>query len=202
MALVALTYPLEPLHKQKSWTENPFGTLDETLRNNSPWDPSRKVEIPGAGVFIQGHIDRLDLSCDGSCARVIDYKTGKLKAKMAEVVIAGGSELQRCLHAFAVTTLLGPDVKVNSALLYPAATEGDQMLFPLQEVEATLGRLASAINLARCNIEEGLSLPGIDAGDANNDLGFALPASASYLTRKLALAKQRLGAAAEIWEAK
>ena len=110
-----------------------------------PWDPSRKVEIPGAGIFIQGHIDRLDLSGDGSHARVIDYKTGKLKAKMAEVVIAGGGELQRCLYAFAVKTLLGSNVKVNSALLYPAATEDDQKLFPLPEVEATLGRLASAI---------------------------------------------------------
>ncbi len=202
VALVALTYSLEPLHEQRSWTETPFGTLDTSSRNDLPWDPSRKVEIPGAGVFIQGHIDRLDLSGDGSHARVIDYKTGRLKAKMAEVVIAGGGELQRCLYAFAVKTLFGPDVQVDSALLYPAATESDQKLFPLQEVEATLGRLASAINLARCNIEEGLSLPGIDAGDAYDDLAFALPASASYLTRKLALAKQRLGAAADIWEAK
>ena len=65
----------------------------------------RKVEIPGAGIFIQGHIDRLDLSGDGTRARVIDYKTGQLRAKMAEVVIKGGSELQRCLYAFAVKTL-------------------------------------------------------------------------------------------------
>ncbi len=121
---------------------------------------------------------------------------------MAEVVIAGGGELQRCLYAFAVKTLLGPDVKVDAALLYPAATEGDQKLFPLPEVEATLGHLAAAIDLARYNIEKGLALPGIDASDAYNDLAFALPGSASYLPRKLALAKQRLGAAADIWEAK
>ncbi len=201
VATVALTYRLEPFHEQKSWTEIAFGTLDEALRNDLPWDPGRKVEIPGAGVFIQGHIDRLDLSGDGSHARVIDYKTGKLKAKMAEVVIAGGSELQRCLYAFAVKTLLGPDVKVEAALFHAAATESDQKLFPLPEVELTLGHLASAIDLARCNIEEGLALPGIDARDAYNDLAFALPGSASYLPRKLPLAKQRLGAATEIWEA-
>ena len=202
VAVVALTYPFEPLHEQKSWTETPFGTLDEALRNDLPWDPGRKVEIPGAGVFIQGYIDRLDLSGDGSRARVIDYKTGRLKAKMAEVVIAGGGELQRCLYAFAVKTLLGPDVEVEAALLYPAATGSEQKLFPLPEVELTLGHLASAIDLARCNIEAGLALPGIDASDAYNDLVFALPGSASYLPRKLALAEQRLGAAANVWEAK
>ena len=40
-------------------------------------------------------------------------------------------------------------------------------------------------------------MPGIDAADAYNDLAFALPGSASYLPRKMALAKQRLGDAAE-----
>ena len=109
LALVALTYPLEPLPKQKSWTEVPFGTLEAAARNDLPLDPARKVEIPGAGVFIQGHIDRLDLSGDGSRARVIDYKTGKPRAKMAEVVIDGGGELQRCLYAFAVKTLARPE---------------------------------------------------------------------------------------------
>ena len=131
LALVALTYPLEPLPKQKSWTEVPFGTLEAAARNDLPLDPARKVEIPGAGVFIQGHIDRLDLSGDGSRARVIDYKTGKPRAKMAEIVIDGGGELQRCLYAFAVKTLLGQKIKIEAALLYPRAEEGEQALFPL-----------------------------------------------------------------------
>ena len=160
LALVALTHPLESLPGQKSWTEIPFGTRHAASRNDLPWDPTRKVEIPGAGVFIQGHIDRLDLSGDGSRARVIDYKTGKPKAKMAEIVIDGGGELQRCLYAFAVKTLLGQNVEIDAALLYPLATEGDQALFPLQDVDATLEQLADAIALARRNIEAGLALPG------------------------------------------
>jgi hypothetical protein len=59
---------------------------------------------------------------------VIDYKTGRLRAKMAEVVIKGGSELQRCLYAFVVKNLLGQVVDVDAALLYPAAMESDQAL--------------------------------------------------------------------------
>ena len=201
-ALVALTHPLEPLPGQRSWTEIPFGTQDAVSRHDLPWDPGRKVEIPGAGIFIQGHIDRLDLSGDGTRARVIDYKTGQLRAKMAEVVIKGGSELQRCLYAFAVKTLIGQDVDVDAALLYPAALDGVQKLFPLQDIEATIGQLTSAIALARQNIEAGLALPGIDAADDYNDLAFALPGPASYLPRKMALAKERLGEAANVWEAK
>jgi hypothetical protein len=69
-ALVALTHPLASLPGQKTWTEIPFGTRDPVSRNDLPWDPIRRVEIPGAGVSIQGHIDRLDLSGDGARARV------------------------------------------------------------------------------------------------------------------------------------
>jgi hypothetical protein len=93
-------------------------------------------------------------------------------------------------------------VDVDAALLYPAALDSVQKLFPLQDIEATLGQLASAIDLARRNIEAGLALPGIDAADDYNDLAFALPGPASYLPRKMALAKERLGEAANVWEAK
>jgi hypothetical protein len=75
-------------------------------------------------------------------------------------------------------------------------------LFPLQDLEATLGHLALAIDLSRQNIEAGLALPGIDAADDYNDLAFALPGSAGYLPRKVALAKERLGEAVNVWEAK
>ena len=70
--MTALTHPLESLPGQRCWTEIPFGTRHAASRNDLPWDPTQKVEIPGAGVFIQGHIDRLDLSGDGARARVID----------------------------------------------------------------------------------------------------------------------------------
>ena len=179
LALAALSHPLEFLPGQKSWTEIPFGMRDAASRNDLPWDPTRKVEIPGAGVFIQGHIDRLDLSGDGSRARVIDYKTGKPKAKMAEIVIDGGERtptLSLCLRgqdACSTTTS-----KSTPRFSIRWRTDGDQALFPLQDVDATLEQLADAIALARLNIEAGLALPGIDAENVYNDFAFALPANA------------------------
>jgi PD-(D/E)XK nuclease superfamily len=163
----ALTYRLDPLPNQKSWTEIPFGTPDRKARNDLPWDPSRPVEIPKTGGVIQGHIDRLDLSGDNRRARVIDYKTGRLNNNMAEVVVKGGSELQRCLYAFAVQTLLGPKIDVEASLLYPRAPEGEQALFPLDDVNAALELLAGAIAIARTNVENGLALPGTDAPAAS-----------------------------------
>ena len=94
----ALQYPLDAFTGQNSWTEIPFGTGTAAGERTLPWRPEQDVPIPGTGIRIQGHIDRLDMSSDRKRARVIDYKTGKLNKKMAEVVIKGGSELQRCLY--------------------------------------------------------------------------------------------------------
>lgn len=197
----ALTYRLDPMPNQKSWTEIPFGTSDRKARNDFPWDPSIPVEIPRTGIIIQGHIDRLDISGNDRRARVIDYKTGRLNKKMTDVVVSGGNELQRCLYAFAVRTLLGPRIDVEASLLYPRAPEGEQALFPLNDVDAALDLLANAIAIARTNLENGIAVPGIDAADGYNDFAFALPASASYLPRKRPSADRRMGNATRIWEA-
>jgi RecB family exonuclease len=198
----ALNYPLDRMPQQRTWTEIPFGTPDKMSRNYLPWDPARVVEIPGTAITIQGYIDRLDLAGDGAHARVIDYKTGRLNKKMAEAVIDGGSELQRCVYAFAVKTLLGHEIEVEAALLYPRAAAGEEAFFPLHNIDTALKQLATAIGLARTNSESGLALPGIDAASGYNDLAFALPATASYLARKMPLAENRLGEAANIWKAK
>lgn len=202
LALAALGYPLDPLPGQKSWTEIPFGRQDASTQGELPWDPTRRVEIPGAGVFIQGNIDRLDLAADSSHARVIDYKTGKLQVRMADVTINGGAELQRCLYAFAVKALIGRNIMVDAALLYPRVVDNGQALFPLTDVDGLLTQLATAIGLARLNVEAGLTLPGIGAADKYNDFAFMLPAGAGYLPRKRALAAETLGQATMIWEAK
>ncbi|MET4765225.1 PD-(D/E)XK nuclease family protein [Bradyrhizobium ottawaense] len=201
VATAALTYRLDRLPNQKSWTELPFGMPDDRGRNDLPWDPSRSVEIPGTGIVIQGQIDRLDLSGDNRQARVIDYKTGRLARDMADVALKGGAELQRCLYAFAVRTLLGPKVKVEAALLYPKAADGEQALFPLNDIDGALDTLATALAFARASLEKGLALPGIDADDSFNDYSFALPANPSYLARKRPIADKRLGDAIKIWEA-
>jgi hypothetical protein len=201
LSLTALHCPLDALPGQKSWTEIPFGTQrQDGTRSNLPWDVVTTVEIPGTEMRIQGHIDRLDLAGDGTRARVIDYKTGRLRNNMPQVVLDGGKELQRCLYAFAVKTLIGKRVKVEAALLYPRAEEGEQALFPLPDVDAALAQLATALAIARKNMINGIIAPGADAGDRFNDFAFALPASPSYVDRKSDPARERLGKAVAIWD--
>src|SRR5262249_37559489 len=78
LSLAALQYPFDVLPAQKSWTEISFGRRrNDGESANLPWDLAKVVEIPGTGIRIQGHIDRLDLGGDGTRARVIDYKTGR-----------------------------------------------------------------------------------------------------------------------------
>lgn len=198
---IALQYPLDDFTGQNSWTEIPFGTGADAGERKLPWKPDQAVTIPGAGIRIQGHIDRLDMSGDKKRARVLDYKTGALNKKMADVVIKGGSELQRCLYAYAVKTLLGQKIEIEAALLYPAAPDGQQALFPLENLDIVLAQLTTAINLARAAVVSGIAVPGTDASDAYNDFAFALPANPSYLPRKLPMARAHLGQAADIWDA-
>jgi ATP-dependent helicase/DNAse subunit B len=120
VSIRALDYPLDAFPDQTSWTEIPFGWVaTKETRSNLPWDSTKPVEIPGTGLIIRGLIDRLDVSGDRSSARVIDYKTGRLRKKQSDIIIDGGGELQRCLYAFAVKTLLKEKVEVEAALLFP-----------------------------------------------------------------------------------
>ena len=124
----ALAYKFDPLPGQKSWTEVPFGAPNAEVQEDLPWDASRPVEIPASGVVIRGQIDRLDVAGNRSRARVFDYKTGKLNSKMTDVVVDGGVELQRCLYALAVRTLIREDIDVEASLLYLRASEDKKAL--------------------------------------------------------------------------
>jgi hypothetical protein len=110
------------------------------------------VVIPGTDLRIGGSIDRLDLAAAGDVARVTDYKSGKPPRNGSEPVLRGGAELQRCLYAFAVRSLLPVVNSVGSRLLYPkAADDGlysladpDDVLFGPAEFAAAAARLAAA----------------------------------------------------------
>jgi len=91
--------------------------LGDDLRKNLPWDPCAQVVIPGTGIRIGGSIDRLDLAGDNSLARVTDYKSGKVPRGTPQ--LRGGAELQRCLYAFAVRSLVAVTPAVDARLLYP-----------------------------------------------------------------------------------
>ncbi|MCO6415852.1 PD-(D/E)XK nuclease family protein [Siccirubricoccus sp. KC 17139] len=183
MVVNALRYPLGELKDQsgqRSFTEVPFGggkNLD-TARD-LPWDPALPVTVPKAGLTIAGRIDRVDISADGTAARVVDYKTGR---HGGEYVLNGGRELQRCLYAYAVRALLGGDPEIESALLFPAKS-GDAAghYDVLPDPSGTLDILSKALADAAEALRQGRALPGVAAGATwksggeDDDYAFALP---------------------------
>lgn len=193
----ALSYDDEHLPGVRAYGEVAFGGAAPKSAAAGPWNPATVVEIPGTGLRIAGYIDRLDISGDGKRALVRDYKTGRTPKD--NVILAGGRELQRCLYAFAVKALLGPDVSIRASLLYPR----DQVDRPLEDPGATLTEITRYLQAACTSLRAGNALIGPDGGGAYDDLAFALPANAgvAYCKRKLAAATELFGAAALVWEA-
>lgn len=193
----ALEYRDDAVPNARAYCEVPFGGSAAKSRDIPPWDPATPVEIPGTGFRVAGYIDRLDVSADRRRALVRDYKTGK--TPKTAIVLDGGRELQRCLYAFAVKALLGDAANVSASLLYLR----DLTDLRLEATDATMTELANYLRLARDNLAAGYAVAGPDTGGKYDDFAFALPANptAVYLKRKQILAKERLGAAADVWEA-
>lgn len=193
----ALSYGDEREEGGRSYGEVPFGGSKQKTDSELPWDPNASVTIPGTGFNIAGFIDRLDVSPDRKTATVRDYKTGK--PSKGDKQLNGGQELQRCLYAFAVKSLLGDDVKISASLFYPRANL-DQ---PLRDPEATLSEITRYLRAAKTSLAKGAAVPGPDAGSNYDDLDFALPANAKaiYSKRKAPAVKELLGDVAQVWEA-
>ena len=206
LAIVALTFAEAPLPNQRSWAEIPFGgdyhvrDLTPEQRAKLPWDPLVPVVIPGTDLRIGGSIDRLDLAAAGDVARVTDYKSGKPPRNGSEPVLRGGAELQRCLYAFAVRSLLPGISSISSRLLYPKAADGG--LYSLDDPDAVLSRLAEFAAAAVRLAAAGNLLPGPGAADTYNDFAFPLPGGAkeSYFELKFPLIAARLADLAPLWE--
>ena len=151
--------------------------------------------IPGTAIRLQGRIDRIDLSSSNKQARLVDYKTGK---PSDPGILNGGSELQRCLYAFAAQALLGKNVQVEAMLLFP---RGDGGCFPLSDAKVTLKALTIALQCAWASLKDGRALPGPDTGGRYDDLTLALPAGPNPIAgRKAEKARELLGEASLIWE--
>lgn len=193
----ALQHKEPALDDQKSYTEVPFGGQVAKSNGTVPWDPATTVEISDTGFKISGYIDRLDLAGDKLQARVLDYKSGKMPKD--PIVLQGGNELQRCLYAFAVRALLGEQIEIDTALLYPREAEARH----LDQPEIVLNTLAEHLKAARANLLAGQAFIGPHNGGEFDDLDFALPANAgnSYCPRKLETVRNVLGEAALVWEA-
>ena len=113
-------------------------------------------------------------------------------------MLRGGTELQRCLYAFAVRSLLPGVNSVSSRLLYPKAAEDG--LYSLADPDAVLSRLAE-FAARRLSGGVGNLLPGPGAADTYNDFAFALPGGAkeSYFELKFPLIAARLADLAPLW---
>jgi hypothetical protein len=206
LAIAALGYREQSLAGQRSWAEIPFGgdrnaeNLTPERRAALPWNPMTAVVIPETVVAIGGSIDRLDLDGAATIARVTDYKSGRPPKKNKPLIVKGGAELQRCLYAYAVRSLVPSAKEVQTRLLFPKGE--DKGLYPLENPEAALVALAGFVAAAHRYIEAGTLLPGAGAEDEFNDLAFALPGGAkeSYFELKSSLIRQRLADLSSLWE--
>ena len=63
----------------------------------------------GSALVLRGQIDRIDVSSDGRRARVIDYKTGKLRSPRTPDRLAKGRALQLPVYRLAAEALLAAD---------------------------------------------------------------------------------------------
>ncbi len=203
LAEQALTLDEAPLPEQHSWAEVPFGgtpgmgTLSEEFLARLPWAPRTEVEIPGTRMRIGGSIDRLDLAGNQRDARVTDYKSGKLRGRPPQ--IKGGAELQRCLYAFAVKTLITGSPRVDTRLVFPRTGTPPH---PLDDPDATLEKLAKYLASAAASFAAGKALPGPAVRENWYGLDFALPGGAkeSYVAGKLQLVETELSGIAPLWK--
>lgn len=185
----------------RAYAEVPFGGAEAKSDAPMPWDQGLPVEIPRTGFRISGYIDRLDLSESAGDASVRDYKTGKPPKVLSTrpFILSGGRELQRCLYAYAVKSLLGEDTHIQASLHF---LRGDVDL-SLEHPERTLQELAEYLQLARQNLVRGGCTIGEESGETYDDLAFALPANAGniYCKRKRTAAIECIGDAARVWGA-
>jgi hypothetical protein len=199
LACAALCLPGGRLAHARAFAEVGFGgTPPREAHAAKPWDGSVPVVIPGTDLRISGYIDRIDISHDGKTAHVRDYKTGK--SIKHDVVIGGGSELQRCLYTFAARAMLGEHVAVRASLLYPRELADIELPVAADALEEFSGHVLRA----RAALVAGKCLPGPDTGGQYDEFAFLLPANAAagYSKRKAAAARDSLGDAALVWESK
>jgi hypothetical protein len=95
--------------------------------------------------------------------------------------------------------MLGDDVAISASLLFPR----DEVDLRLEDPEGTLADVAGYLSAAHASLLAGGAVLGADTGGTYDDLAFALPANAgaTYCKRKIAAATERLGDAAQVWEA-
>jgi ATP-dependent helicase/nuclease subunit B len=119
-------------------------------------------------VLLRGRIDRIDISRDGRRARIIDYKTGRARAKSDD--LRGGTTLQLPLYIHAASVILKdvhPEVREFFAEYYHLAEQSKtkrHIGFSGECLSAKRGELSCILDTIADGIEGGLffQLPGED----------------------------------------
>ena len=131
--------------------EQPFGTFSEEESL-----PPFQMSIEGFDLAFRGRIDRVDLSHDGTRARVVDYKTGVLPASMNKKdrpILMGGEKIQLAIYRGALTVLAGFEKLTSVTAEYLHLQPRDGKILPsvltpekLNEAFAALPRVLQIIN--------------------------------------------------------
>ncbi len=199
MTFRGLTLDDSVMADTRSWTEVPFGEEDPTDVADLPWDAVRPVTVPDTDIRFQGRIDRVDVRADGSAVRITDYKSGRAPERAADIVLAGGSELQRVLYAMAARQLL-PEVRMIVSRLAYLAGESVPMRLQGETLEEAMADAAAFIRTASRIVRSGAAVPGPDARERFHDMRLALPADRdAYLRRKQEAIAAILGELASLW---
>ena len=161
------------------------------LRPGDDEDLSSEDGVPfdaagGIHIRFSGKIDRVDVSRDGTSARVIDYKTGKAQRKGKKVLDAG-RRLQLPVYLLAASGMLlesHPDAAVDAAeYLYIGGRGGPARLtLEREELDAAMEDLRTVVALIVRGVTSGMFFsPPEDAGCSFCDYADACGSTATAL---------------------
>lgn len=190
LALEMLTFGGGGAGNTHSYAEVEFGSQQDhpPARNGGPWVHGTDVTLPGTDLRLRGVIDRLDLDSERKHVRVIDYKSGRQKEH--DGALDNGEELQRTLYMVAVKQLLGTEYTVEAGLLYA----GSSTLVTLEDPEASIQQLTSAVQEAVRLVQAGNVLPGPAVTSDYEETLLAYPAAGTryyYRVKEAALTEPR-----------
>ncbi|NUP05496.1 MAG: PD-(D/E)XK nuclease family protein [Polyangiaceae bacterium] len=125
-------------------------------REPDPWGPVAVTYEDGPTVYVEGRIDRLDMTLDRSGIRIVDYKTGRPRARRARE-----GDFQVPLYAL-VAKRLGPTE--TSGVYVAIGPGGSSVIVPTKEAERvlddeTLERVASVAAAAITRLWTGWIAP-------------------------------------------
>ncbi len=139
------------------FTELPFGNLSDSDEN-----PGLMVRAGRHGFVLRGLMDRVDISEDGTQARIIDYKSGSLPATMARgkgTALMGGERLQLVVYGGALLHIpnLGGLQRVEGEFLHLQLTDGTVAArrFTPEEMERASAKLPGILEVVGDGIEGG-----------------------------------------------